>query len=375
MIEPINSILKEGKWNPQNRLRLEKLIREKAFLDNYAVFDWDFTCIFYDTQDNLLIYQLEHLYFKLTPEHFSKTIRADIPQDVPLKHCFNSAGRQLTAAELSADLDKRYEFIYHAFNGMNGTLTLDEIIATEEYKDFKAKMIALMNAAFSVCHTDICQLVSTGMTVEELHAITEKAIDESLTDTIQEYTITSSEYLPGDAGVVEASYRKGIRLQAEMQNLITVLTEYGITPYICSASQEDNVRVFASNIKYGYAVKPENVFGRRRLFGTDGKITYENDASIPPTRAAGKAEAIKKLMMPKHGGKPPILVAGDSDGDFFMMNEFKNDAVILLFNRNPKKEAKIYPFFVKGLEDRKNNTVSNILIQDRNSETGEFAAC
>ena len=56
-----------GNWEPQNKLRLERLIAEKAFAGNYAVFDWDFTCIFYDVQDSLFLYQLEHLCFNLTP--------------------------------------------------------------------------------------------------------------------------------------------------------------------------------------------------------------------------------------------------------------------------------------------------------------------
>ena len=100
-----------GDWELQNKRRLEKLIAEKAFAGNYAVFDWDFTCIFYDVQDSLLLYQLEHLCFNLTPEQFAVTIRYEIPQNIPLAGCFNSEGRQLTAADLAEDLDARYRFL------------------------------------------------------------------------------------------------------------------------------------------------------------------------------------------------------------------------------------------------------------------------
>ena len=64
-----------GNWEPQNKLRLERLIAEKAFADNYAVFDWDYTCIFYDIQDSLFLYQLEHLCFNLAPLPFGTKFR------------------------------------------------------------------------------------------------------------------------------------------------------------------------------------------------------------------------------------------------------------------------------------------------------------
>lgn len=376
MNNKVNSILENGNWYPQNKLCLEALIKEKGFSDNYAVFDWDYTCIFYDTQDNLFIYQLENLCFNLTPENFSKTIRAGIPQNIPLKHCVNLHGKQLKACELSEDLDRDYEFLYKNYKGLAGNKPLIEVTSTEEYIDFKAKMIFLMRGAAPACGVDIAQSVSTGMTIKELEALTVKAIDKGLSDKIKEYTVFSSEKLTGKSGRIQTVYRKGIRTQAEIKNLIKVLNEHGIEPYICSASQEDNVRVFASNPKYGYNVKSENVFGRRRLLDNFKKLTCENDGSIPATRKEGKAEAIKKVIRSKHGNKPPVLIAGDGDGDFFMMSEFKNDAVILLFNRKPKPETMIYPFLIKGLEQRKNKTISlegTVLVQNRNDATGEFS--
>ena len=41
MLENDTTIL-YGNWLPFNKARLEKLIGEKAFAGNYAVFDWDF---------------------------------------------------------------------------------------------------------------------------------------------------------------------------------------------------------------------------------------------------------------------------------------------------------------------------------------------
>ena len=366
-----NKPILTGNWETQNRLRLEKLIAEKAFSDNYAVFDWDFTCIFYDIQDSLFMYQLEHLYFKLTPEQFAATIRHEIPQNVPLIGCFNAEKKQLTAADLSADLDDRYRFLYTSCRTLGGTLPLEAVLKTDEYLDFKTKILVLMRYAVTVCLTDISQSLCTGMSLPELNTLVEKTIAEGLADEIKRYTLVSPAQLAGKAGVVTAEYRKGLRLQPEIQELFRSFKENGITPYICSASQEDGVRVFACNPQYGYCLESGQVFGRRRIRNKDGYFTDERDYSIPQTWREGKAEAIRTLIAPKHNGKAPILVAGDSDGDFWMMDAFKDEALLLILYRNQTPREKLYPLIQQGFANL-NNPDSSIIVQRRNEATGMF---
>lgn len=360
-----------GNWEEHNKRRLERLIAEKAFADNYAVFDWDFTCIFYDIQDSIFLYQLEHLCFKLTPEQFAVTIRYEIPQDISLKGCFNSEGRQLTAADISADLDERYRFLYHACAVLQGSQPLETVLQTAEYLDFKTKMLFLMKYAVTVCDTDLSQSICTGMTLSELNAIAEKAIATECAAEIQEYALTSPADIPSRAGCVTAAYRKGIRIQPEIQDLFRCLTAHGITPYICSASQEDGVRFFACTPAYGYNLKPEQVFGRRRLRDQDGVFTNARDYSIPQTWREGKAEAVRTLIAPRHRGKAPIIVAGDSDGDFWMMDAFKAAAVLLILYRNQTPREKLYPFIQQGLSEQ-NLQNPAVLVQHRDETYGCF---
>ncbi|MGP1577836.1 MAG: haloacid dehalogenase-like hydrolase [Treponema sp.] len=359
-----------GNWEPQNKDRLEKLCSEKAFAGNYAVFDWDFTCIFYDVQDSLFLYQLENLCFKLSPELFSQAIRSEIPQDVPFKLHGNHAGK-LTAALLSSDLDKRYNFLYHQYTGLNGSRRLDEIQQTAEYADFKVKMLALMQLSFTICPTDIAHAMSTGMTREELSQLTHKAIADALSSTITREQLTSPAECAGEAGVVHAVYQKGIRLQPEIQALMQYLQQHGIEPYICSASQEDTVRVFASSPQYGYGIKPENVFGRRRMLDAQNRFTASSDRSIPQTWKEGKAAAIRTLIAPRHGNRPPILIAGDSDGDVPMMNAYKDAAVLLIFDRGFDSSTQIYPLIQQGIA-QKTHSDARILVQHRNEAEGVF---
>ena len=247
------------------------------------------------------------------------------------------------------------------------------MLTTKEYLDFKTKMLVLMRYAVTVCLTDLSQSVCTGMTRAELDRLAELNIDAALTEDIQQYTLTSPKSAAGKAGQVQAAYRKGIRLHPEIQGLFRCLERHGITPYICSASQEDGVRVFACTPKYGYCLKPEQVFGRRRLQDERGRFTDERDYSIPQTWQEGKAEAIRTLIAPRHGGKAPVLIAGDSDGDFYMMDTFKVDALLLILYRNQAPDTRLYPLILHGYAERE-NAAAQVIVQHRNESTGMFTA-
>ncbi len=370
MQEKDETILKSGNWLPKNRERLEKLIKEKAFQNNYVVFDWDFTCVFYDTQDNIFAYQVENLLFNLSPEEFSVMIRAGIPQDIPFKSSPSIEGRELTAGDLAKDLDERYAFLYKNYEAFEGSMPLEKIICTEEYIDFKAKIFALASHCYAIGGPDLCQSVSTGFSVAELEKVAEASIDTGLNDEIEFFSIQSSSKLKGHAGMVQASYRKGLRIHAEVQDLFAKLQENGIKVYICTASQTDPVRVFGTNPKYGYNV--EEVFGRRRILVND-RISNDYDESIPATHGPGKAETIAQLIAPRHEGKAPILIAGDSDGDFYMMDKYKDEAVIMLLDREKAPKKKISAFIEEAKKSVSNES-PKFLFQPRDESLGYFSA-
>ncbi|WP_024752225.1 haloacid dehalogenase-like hydrolase [Treponema phagedenis] len=358
------SILQDGRWNAQSKRMLEKLIKESAFSNNYAVFDWDDTCIFSDTQNNLFLYQIEHLIFNVTPASFSDIIRTGVPQNEVLPNVCNVAGEPLTAKMLSEDLDKSYKFLYNTYEGFKGRMSLKEIKATDEFCDFKAKLMFLTGGLFYFCGVDLSQATATGMTLDELALIAERSIDWGLNAPISYPAIESPASLRGKAGVVRTSFQTGLRVQSEMQNLISVLNANGIETYVCSASHESCIRVFATNEKYGYCIKNENIFARKKLLDENGKLTHHQDMSVPSTWREGKALAIKTQMAPLHENKAPILIAGDSDGDFYMMNEYKHNALLLIFDCNRSTDSKIRTL-IRDAE--KNN---HILVQKRNPQTG-----
>ena len=350
--------LDEGRWVPQNREVLSKLIDENKNKDNYVVFDWDYTSIYQDTQENLFRYQIDNLKFKMTPKEFSKAIRIDIPLDNFDKEYSNVNGELINITKIGNDLDKSYAFIYENYL-KDGKMTLNEIKATEEFKDFRGKLAFLYEAIGGSFSHDVSYpwvlYLFHGMTRQEVKKLAKEANDFGIGNKLESYTIESSDVLIGEAGKVSYKYKSGLRTQPEVANLFHELRDNGIKVYIVSASLQDIVQVFANDRSYGYNLDEENVYGMRLEMNGD-KYTYNYKKGYPQTQTKGKVEVINKYIKPQHNGKEPILVAGDSGGDYNMLTEFKDIKVLLLMKREGK------------LDDFVND--SRAIIQKRNPQTG-----
>ena len=350
--------LDEGRWVPENKEILSKLIDDNKNQGNYVVFDWDYTSIYQDTQENLFRYQIDNLKFDMTPKEFAKAIRKDIPLDNFAKGYENAKGEKINITKIGNDLDKRYAFLYENYI-KNKKMSLDEIKKTEEFKDFRGKLAFLYEAIGGTFSHDIAYpwvlYLFNGMTKEEVQKLAKEANDYGIGDKLGKYTIESSDKVVGEAGKIVYEYKSGLRTQPEIANLFHEFQKNGIEVYIVSASLEDIVKVFASDKSYGYNLKPENVYGMRLEMNKD-KYLSQYKKGYPQTQTKGKVETINKFLKPKHGGKDPILVAGDSGGDENMLTEYKGTKVLLLMKRKGK------------LDDVAKD--KRALIQTRNEQTG-----
>jgi phosphoserine phosphatase len=350
--------LDEGRWVPQNRAVLDKVISESKNQGNYAVFDWDYTSIYQDTQENLFRYQIDNLRFKMTPEQFSKAIRKDIPLDNFSDDYKNVNGQSINIEKIGSDLDKDYTFIYNNYI-KNKKMSLEQIKATEEFKDFRGKLAFLYEAIGGSFSHDVSYpwvlYLFEGMKVSEVKALAKEANDFGIGNKLGKYTLESSDVLTGKAGKVSHSYKSGLRTQPETANLFRELKANGIKVYIISASLQDIVEVFATDKTYGYNLEDGSVYGMRlEMNGDEYRAEYKS--GYPQTQTKGKVQIIETYLKPKHNGKAPILVAGDSSGDFNMLSEYKDTKVLLLMKREGK------------LDDVAKD--SRALIQKRNAQTG-----
>jgi len=83
-------------------------------------------------------------------------------------------------------------------------------------------------------------------------------------------------------------------------------------------------------------VPPENVIGLR-LAMEEGKYTSRYQPDWHFNYGPGKTVGIKNVLV-KQKGYGPVLVAGDSDGDAWMLRDFNDTAVGLIVNRMKKGE-------------------------------------
>ncbi|EGT3616053.1 haloacid dehalogenase-like hydrolase [Clostridium perfringens] len=372
--------LEELNWDPDNYKALVKVIKEYGKDSEnydekqkpYAVFDWDNTTIMNDVEEALLAYQLTNLEFKMTPERLDAVMKTNIPEDNFVEACNNKEGKPVNIDLITEDITSDYTYLYENYEGFKGNKPLDEIKKTKEYEDFKAKLRYLYNAIGESFSSDVSYPWVTylfeGMTSDEVAKLTEKSNDYWLNEKLGKETWTSSQDIPGKAGVVSVTFDTGLRTIKEQQNLYKTLVKNGIDVYICSASYIDVVREFATNPKYGYELPAKNIYAMELLKTDDGKIKAELNPEYYQTQGKGKTETIKKFLVPTHN-KGPVITGGDSNGDFYMLSDFEDTKVSLIINRC--KGGKIGELCTKAI-DSMGKPDERYFLQGRNNNTGEF---
>ncbi|MDR0822258.1 MAG: hypothetical protein LBN20_00555 [Endomicrobium sp.] len=340
--------LAKGNWDPNTRDQIQQMIdrngnsnKFKTYDVNkkpYAVFDWDQTCIFNDTEEALFRYMIDNVKFKATPSEFAQALKQQIP-DVKKnfgKDFNNKAGQPTNLALFSEDLNKDYKFIYDNYI-KSQKMSLADLQKTNQFLDWRAKFATLYEAVgdtFDAATSYPWVLYFfVGMTPAEVAAVSEESNDAAFKAPIGKFTWTSPDALPGKAGVISYSFKSGLRIEKEMSDLMAVLRANGIDVYVCSASHEEVVKVFAGLSKYGYNVPPENVIGMKTKL-KDGKFLAEYDYSngYPQTQGKGKTTAITNILVKKYG-YGPLFIASDSSGDRDMAIDFPDTQLTLMINR------------------------------------------
>ena len=378
VVSAAGQVLTPGKWAPNTYKSMQKLIDENGIKSPnynsskkpYVVFDWDNTAIMNDTEEALYQYQIENLAFKLTPEEMGALVAKNVPAGAFLKDYNNAAGQPVTLEALVADIVSSYKYIYENYIGFKGLMSLEDIKKTDEYQDFRAKMWYAYEAIGDTYGTKVSYtwvlFFFKNMTTGEVEALAEKSNDYALGQAISRAKWVSPASLPGKAGVVGVSRWTGLRLTEEIADLMHTFRDNGIDVYICTASLEDVVGVFASNPKYGYKLPRTNVIGMRLEKVNDVyQDTYKKD--YPQTAEGGKTVVLKMLLADKKG-YDPIFIAGDSNGDWNMMVDFKGIKRILIVNRLRSGKK------IGALSAEAAATIgkpdARVLLQGRNENTG-----
>lgn len=345
----LNLDLEKNNWSPETRAALNKLladygIRSRKYDKNnrpYVVFDFDNTTSFFDVQEALLIYQLENLRFKIAPDKMYEVLVTEVPTDNFDKAYNNEAGKPLNVEMVARDCQAAYTWLCDHYEGLGhgGRMTLEEIRKTDSYKEFITKVRYLYDAIggtfdAAVSYPWVTYLFA-GMTPTDVRVLATESHDYWFgINKWEKITWTSPKNYKSEAGIVNVTYRTSVNLPPESVDLYRKLMANGFDVYICSASFIDVIEALAYNPKYGLNVKEGNVYAMVLKLDEAGRYlnAYDYDNYFQ-TQGAGKKQTIDKFIAPLYGGRGPIFVAGDSQGDYNMITEYKDMVLGLIINR------------------------------------------
>ncbi len=375
----ISNSLDRLNWSDKNYTVLNQLIDDygiggKYYDQNkapYVVLDWDQTCSHFDVKEALMRYQLTHLRFKITMDQFKDNLLKDnINGATQLSEVFQN----VRLADINRDLINDYNFLYDNFILSNGPMALAEIQATPQYNDFRVKIAFLFEGycASPAIGADYgyswLLYLFAGFTTNEVKAIANEAISYELSNTLSKQTWESPAGFQTNAGNLRYSYKTGLRVLPEMQNLISTFKDHGIDAFIVSANFKPVIEAFSGIGAFGYNLPAEKVIAMELATTPDGKILPEYKAGWIKTQRQGKVDAINKVIKEGLGRNwDPLFSAGDSDGDYEMSTSFPDMKLTLIWNR--VQGGDIGKLCIQAV-DESSDTNPRYILQGRNENTG-----
>lgn len=261
--------------------------------DSYAVFDFDNTTIINDISMTLMEYMADNMSFAFSPDDAFRAFTLYLPDlDTPL------AGVGLSVSQIGESMSRDYAILYR--KKLNG----ENFRESGSWTRFKKSLFLLNDGIENTFDYGTWCLwmpgLLMGMDKAQIKALTEQSVDYWL--------------------------EKGtLVIPKESVDLLCSLRKKGVKTYVCSASLEVIVEALACNPKYSLGFSEDEVFGIRL---TDDPVP-QFEASYPQTFLEGKVKCIDRFMRVSHGGKDPILVAGDSTGDLPMLTAFPQSTCLV----------------------------------------------
>lgn len=318
-------------WNPPTRAALDALmVRESTNGHAYAVFDFDNTTVLNDIEETCLTRMIETLAFKISTNDLYRVLTTGIPD---VNRPLDPARPSLTVANLAADIADAYAEL--RASGRPAA----ELHAGAAWRAFASKSRYLYDGICDTFGATVgypwVTFAFTGMTPNEVQAYGTDSIRHGISlGRLKRVTWTCPSERAGRAGVVSVSFAVGLAYTPELVALYHDLRAHGISVYIVSASFRDLV-LAASGPGFGLDVPPDHVFGYRLRKDGSGRYLPAYETNYPQPQGPGKVETIRRFIRPRHGGADPVLVCGDSMGDYDMLTAFPGLQAGLIFNRNP----------------------------------------
>ncbi|MBQ6016106.1 MAG: hypothetical protein IJL22_07410 [Bacteroidales bacterium] len=376
-----NAPMPRGNWSKAPYMALCQLMKEcKAEADaaghnvNYAVFDYDNTTVLQDVELASTAWQIENLRFKFTPDQVEDIFSYSIPD--PDKALPGIGAEGISSRMLIADITSDYRAMLESAGVSCGwELTpeqLAEVQQMPEFQDIRAKIWCLYEGlffAFSYHEAfPVLMAMFHGLTYPEVDALMKEGIAAQVAKGRLGDVVWESPEM-GQAGKVSYIIPDGLALSQEMRNLYKALPENGIDVYVYSASMEAVVEAMACDPQY-LGLDTAQVFSLRLVKGEEGLVSQDYLPGYVQPYKTGKTEAIRTYTTPKYG-RDPVLIGGDSNGDYSMLTSFPGMRVGLIIDKG-QTESGIGDLRKQALEAEAGGAPSKYVLQRRGDPKPEF---
>lgn len=375
----MESCLARGQWAAENWTRLTEMIQRNAFQGRYACFDFDDTTSVHAVDHALFAYQIHRLRFAMEPTKMREALTMGL-DDLDRVLGYNEEKRPVRCGDIVRDLCWDYNILWRSKAVGARDEELSPVRQTPEYRDFAAKfhwMRGALDDAFPMeTAYPWCIYFLSGFTPEEVRRLGREAIAWAIeAGRYGTVTLCSPADRPGMTGRICTLEETGLTFPAEMQDLYRTLQDYGITPYLVSASPAELVR--AGSEQMGLGVPPEHIFAMQAQRDPAGRYICAYDYGwrngYAQTFGPGKSQVIARFIAPLHGGRGPLLVCGDAESDMNMMMDWmeRGDTELgLLINhlRNPNR----HPRFCKAAREAAARPGGRFLLQGLDKRMGTF---
>ena len=381
LLAACTSPMPRGNWSKAPYDALCRLMKEcKAEADeaghnvNYAVFDYDNTTVMQDVELAAMSWQLENLRLRFTPDEVPDIFSTHIPD---LDSVLVEAGAEgVTARMLLSDINSDYRTMMQAAGVSCGdelsAEQLSSLQQTDEYLDFRVKLWALYEGVY---HTfdyregffTIAALFH-GFTYPEVDALVKEGVAAQVAKKCIKDIVWESPEM-GQAGKVTYVIPDGLALSDEMRSLYEALPKNGIDVYVFSASLEAAVEAMACDPQY-LGLDTAQVFALRLVRDSSDMVLQEYLPGYIRPYKEGKTRAIREYITPRYG-RDPVLIGGDSIGDWWMLTEFPDLRVGLIIDKN--QTGPLGELRQQALDAEAGGEPSRYVLQRRGDPKPEFS--
>lgn len=325
----------------------------------YAVFDFDNTSSIFDVEEQLTIYQLNHMAFEIEPENMKDIVLTGLEN--PDEDLTDYGYGKGSYTDWASDISTAYSYLYQNYGPFDAK-GFDEEKSAEIQKDpqwceFAVKMRALYalvgdKDSTSVSYPWVLYWL-TGMTEQEVYDLAYASHTYFSKVETSSVTWESPKEIDSKTGVVSYTWTSGIQVTENIKELMQALNDNGIKVWICSASHTDVVRAgidlfglhdYVTGLIAMTTVLKDGVYtnaydyenGCAWISDSDGKWTRDNLPSKTQPFAEGKVTAISNMLIPKYG-HGPVACFMDSTGDYNFCTEFETLKLVTCFNRANRK--------------------------------------